>query len=1129
MRFLLAIGGAIIGSFFGMPGLGFALGSLAGQYLFPETQEGPRLDDLTVQTSAYGEVIPLLAGAIEVTGNLIWLKGNQLTEVAETNRVGFLGPKVTTYEYFFTGAFGVAEGPIGGVISMTADNKLLLQNDYSVLELALDVFGLFGSGLKTKHNLKWTIYDGSTGQMPSPLMVEALGADNVSADLGLAKVEFEDFPLEDYGNRIPTFKFVVYMDAVLQSTFANFDTVYGGIAAIMDTKRRQLFTSAIDIVYRKDYLTLVDVWTADLGALRPTTNAARQVVAVDKRGDVYVELGIDPSSGYMSGAFVKLNGATGALMWNSGLNFVVAQNTYQFYYSKAIVVKAGLKEYLAFDGVGIYGLGVYNISGGMDPVPIAVLPSSGGDIHGLTSDKNGRIYILRHNPTGHWDISFDLVDQIVATPSGQVLGTTQLVDIEGLYPATVPTRPQTAQLLVYDPDTHRILISVVGYTWIYDIVTSVLTEILDDGASFGSSTREEQFQEVRNSIFWLHRVSFWTYEIDFVTQTLLRKLNWYDEWGDTTARKTALYDYDDDAFLMFSLSYGWRKYFLGRPEKSPELLSTVIKRWAGARIGYVDADHDVSLLDASHTIRGAKVGKQMSARAALQPLFARHYVDPVQVDGQIRYVPRGTQTPRVIAEDEMNVRAGRSGEFPGWLEEILSQEVELPHVLHVRYINAELAYEFDTAEAKRSKEAVSTDEILTIDVPLVLTVDEAAQLAEIALWTLWIERTEGRVSLLPEQRDLIPTDVITITRDAVSYNLRLTQVDMGEAGVVSARGVPIEAASYVSTATGTLPERDPIAIEVFAWSGLFLFDTPALTDGEAEDAGFYLAVYPENPAQSWPGAMVVQSLDEILYQDWQRGDVAPTHGVLTASFSPPVSCWSWDDVNALTYKAIDGVPETKTMLEVLNGANACFIGSVANGWEIARFTTALDNGDGTWTLTGWLRGKRGTEAMAASAWAAGNRIVIPVDSSLMWGTQDLSSEAWYFAETLGGDDNSDAAEGFAFPASNMKPYAPVHIAGSRDGGNNLTATWVRRTRIDGQWRDGTTVKPLGEDSEEYEVDYVDGSGAVLRSLTGLASETAGYTAAEQTADGLTPGDPVNIRVYQISALVGRGYEGAATI
>lgn len=1130
MRTFFAIFGAIVGSFFGMPGLGFAIGSLIGQFLFPEQLEGPRLDDLTVQTSAFGEVIPLIAGTIEITGNMTWLKGNKITEKSKTERAGFLGPKLTTYSYYLTGAFSLCEGPIGGVMRISANDKIIINSDYAALLAAKTAgLGLTADTVLKIKGLKFTVYDGDTGQMPSPLMIAEHGAANVSADLGLAKVEFEDFPLEEFGNHIPTFKFVPYMDGTEQSLFVEFDTTTGRAKGIMDVKRKQLFSTSGDFVYRKDYQTTKDVWIVDLGALRPTTDATSSVLAVDKRGDVYVELSLDPSSGIYTSAIVKLSGATGAVLWNSGLDFVVGLSTYQFYYPEAVIAKSGLREYLYFNGVSIYGVGVYDISGGMDPVPVAVLPSSGGDVHGMTTDKYGRCYILTHNPTGHWDIKFSVLDAFVATSSGVTLGSELLVDIDALYPATVPTRPQSARLLVYDPETHRILISVSDYTWIYDITSGSLTEILDGATSFGSNGEDEGFQEIENSVFWLNKSSFWTYEIDFVSQTLLRKLNWSDEWGDTTLRATALFDYAENAFLMQSISYGWRKYFLGRPEHAPELLSTVIKRWAGVKIGLVDGDHDVSLLGAGHIIRGAKIGKQMSARNALQPLFARHYVDPVQVDGQIRYVPRGSQTPRVIDEADMNVRAGGADAFPGWLDEVVGQEVELPHVLHVRYINAELNYEIDSAEAKRSKEAVTTDEIITIDVPLVLTVDEAAQLAEIALYSLWIERVVGSSTLLPKHRDLIPTDAVTLTRQGISYTLRLTQVDMGEAGVVSVEGVPIEAAAYVSTATGDLPDRDLIAVEVLAWSDLLLFDTPALTDEDAYDAGFYLAAFANDTSKSWPGAMVERSLDSVLYEDWQAAELQPTHGYLTADFLSPRSCWSWDHVNSLTYKAVNGAPETKTRLEVLNGANACFIGSNVAGWEIARFMTALDNGDGTWALSGWLRGKRGTEALAASTWAAGTRIVILTDSALLWGTQALDTTAWYFAETIGGEDNEDAVQAFTFAGNTLKPHAPCHLAASRDGSNNLTGTWVRRTRQGGQWLNLTETVALAEDTEEYEVDFVDGSEAVIRAVTGLTSETVSYTAAEQTADGLTPGDPVNMRVYQRSALVGRGYAGAATL
>jgi hypothetical protein len=59
------IGGAIIGSFFGYPMLGAAIGGMIGGALDPPKGpkiEGPRLNDLSVQTSTYGAQIPVIKG-----------------------------------------------------------------------------------------------------------------------------------------------------------------------------------------------------------------------------------------------------------------------------------------------------------------------------------------------------------------------------------------------------------------------------------------------------------------------------------------------------------------------------------------------------------------------------------------------------------------------------------------------------------------------------------------------------------------------------------------------------------------------------------------------------------------------------------------------------------------------------------------------------------------------------------------------------------------------------------------------------------------------------------------------------------------------------------------------------------
>ena len=72
--------------------------------------------------------------------------------------------------------------------------------------------------------------------------------------------------------------------------------------------------------------------------------------------------------------------------------------------------------------------------------------------------------------------------------------------------------------------------------------------------------------------------------------------------------------------------------------------------------------------------------------------------------------------------------------------------------------------------------------------------------------------------------------------------------------------------------------------------------------------------------------------------------------------------------------------------------------------------------------------------------------------------------------------------------------------------------------------------PLAEDSEAYALDILDGS-VVKRSLT-TGTTSALYTAAQQIADWgapLGPGNSLQLRIYQLSALIGRGAVRSVTL
>jgi hypothetical protein len=198
-----AIGTAFGGPLGGMIGgaIGSALGGLIDNQLFPMKTEGPRLSDLTIQSSAYGAAIPLIYGGDNrMAGNVIWSSG--LIETAKkTKQGGKGGPSVQTTEYTYRTSTAVllGAGILSRVKKVWANNKVIF--DVDGVE---DGTGLF-SALR--------FYPGTQTQMPDPSIEADLGMGNAPAYRGSAYIVIADFQLADYGNRLPNLEFLVEADA----------------------------------------------------------------------------------------------------------------------------------------------------------------------------------------------------------------------------------------------------------------------------------------------------------------------------------------------------------------------------------------------------------------------------------------------------------------------------------------------------------------------------------------------------------------------------------------------------------------------------------------------------------------------------------------------------------------------------------------------------------------------------------------------------------------------------------------------------------------------------------------------------------------------------------------------------
>ena len=184
-----------------------------------------------------------------------------------------------------------------------------------------------------------------------------------------------------------------------------------------------------------------------------------------------------------------------------------------------------------------------------------------------------------------------------------------------------------------------------------------------------------------------------------------------------------------------------------------------------------------------------------------------------------------------------------------------------------------------------------------------------------------------------------------------------------------------------------------------------------------------------------------------------------------------------------------------------------------------------------------LRGQRGTEAAIGNPAAAGARIVVLDEALVPLPTAEaaLVLEAnWRF-----GPASKPVADRFYRQLSftpegvGLRPFSVGYLRQpwrtAREPGD-LVIEWTRRSRALAADSWTAAEVPLAEEREAYAVEIVDGA-TVLRMLA-ATSPSVTYTGAQQLADWgalLTPGDTLAVRIFQLSALVGRGAPAAVTL
>jgi hypothetical protein len=516
-------------------------------------------------------------------------------------------------------------------------------------------------------------------------------------------------------------------------------------------------------------------------------------------------------------------------------------------------------------------------------------------------------------------------------------------------------------------------------------------------------------------------------------------------------------------------------------------------------------------------VEGYTITALESPRTSITVL-ARHFgFDAVESGGRIRFMMRERGPVGTVVPDDLAVPPGARGEL---LELTRAQETELPQALKWQLARAD--EEYDTTAVEATRLTVEAARVTAESFPLAVPPEEAERRCRRALMEAWTGRETSTFLLPPSRLALDPGDVVQLANDGRLVDYRLVAV--ADAGARAVEAVRQDRAVFDLPPSGPRETTIPRPV-VFGAPEVAFMDLPQLREQVPAHQPL-VAVH----ALPWPGTMAVwrsASTDgfELLTTFGGRARM----GRLVSDFyAGPVS--RFDIGNALIIDLSFGTLESVADLALFGGANALAVESTRDDWEVVQASQVELLAPRRYRLTRLLRGQRGTESAMGTPALAGARVVV-LDEALAplpVGEAELGLPLnWRIGPASRPiSDESYVAETFMPAGVGLRPLSVVHVEQpwrrARSPGN-LAIRWTRRSRALAADSWGGLDVPLAEESEAYEVEIMDGAMVKRTLATGTTSVT--YTGPQQIADLgalLGPGDTLDVCIFQLSALVGRG-------
>lgn len=484
----------------------------------------------------------------------------------------------------------------------------------------------------------------------------------------------------------------------------------------------------------------------------------------------------------------------------------------------------------------------------------------------------------------------------------------------------------------------------------------------------------------------------------------------------------------------------------------------------------------------------------------------------------------------------------------------ISSSESLPRGIELRYVDPNNDFLPSVQIAQRTNFPFRSQETRVLDsyqLPFVVSPIEALELATDALYRIAQAAITFEFRTGFEFMIAAPGDIVVITNGAETYTLKISSTTHNADYSVTMQGEQflIETdksfASFVNG--GTVVGENGILGP--SWTSSFLMDTPYIIptqDLAGTRANLNFAFGPFSDQANWPGARFVKSLDGLSFEEVNTDDTGVLYGTTLTAMIDTDNIMQIDPLQSVTIQVFSGDTTPTKIVSAVDRAefvsrddfNLCAVreGQIGD-WEFFQFETAVDNGGGSFTLSGLVRGRRGSDAFVQARQAGSTWMFVDFLTKRFTDPFDVVGNPMFFKAIPTSGSGAEVPQQFVSVVGNsLKPWAPgAFRKDTALWGANIVLSWDYRNRRlfnspANEFPDGTFVVPLDESSELYDLDIINESGIIVARGVDLTSAAYTYLIAEQNTD-FPSGDPgaITVNVYQKNTLIGRGLIGVYTI